>query len=175
MSTPQQPTPPGWYPDVNAPGTERWWDGTAWTAHARQAPPAAAFGVPTATASMSPSTSTSDERTWALMAHLSALAAIFIGISFIGPLIIYFVKREDSPFVRAHAAAALNFNLSWMLWGFIVAIVGAILLLVVVGIFVLLALIPAALAWLVIVILATIKASKGEAPYNYPLTINFVS
>ncbi|MGW3654631.1 DUF2510 domain-containing protein [Streptomyces sp. NPDC005151] len=25
-------TPPGRYPDAAAPGTDRWWDGTAWTA-----------------------------------------------------------------------------------------------------------------------------------------------
>ncbi|MFE9858265.1 DUF2510 domain-containing protein [Streptomyces sp. NPDC005780] len=31
------PTPPGWYPDTAAPGNERWWDGTAWTAHTRTA------------------------------------------------------------------------------------------------------------------------------------------
>ncbi|TQK43441.1 uncharacterized protein DUF2510 [Streptomyces sp. SLBN-118] len=49
-------TPAGWFPDPNTPGTERWWDGTAWTAHTRpvqaqvpvpaQVPPAG-FGPPT--------------------------------------------------------------------------------------------------------------------------------
>ncbi|WP_411084464.1 DUF2510 domain-containing protein [Streptomyces sp. cmx-18-6] len=37
-------TPPGWYPDTGAPGTERWWDGTVWTAHTR--PLAAAHSAP---------------------------------------------------------------------------------------------------------------------------------
>ncbi|WP_318198616.1 DUF2510 domain-containing protein [Streptomyces sp. MCL20-2] len=37
-------TPPGWYPDTGAPGLERWWDGTAWTAYTR--PPAADGSAP---------------------------------------------------------------------------------------------------------------------------------
>jgi len=45
MTTPNDGTPtyaPGWYPDTNAPGTERWYDGTAWTEHSRPLAPAAA-------------------------------------------------------------------------------------------------------------------------------------
>ncbi|WP_406001866.1 DUF2510 domain-containing protein [Streptomyces sp. NBC_00829] len=28
-------TPAGRFPDPSVPGTDRWWEGTAWTAHTR--------------------------------------------------------------------------------------------------------------------------------------------
>ncbi|MDX3643424.1 DUF2510 domain-containing protein, partial [Streptomyces sp. MB09-02B] len=45
-----QVTPPGWYPDPgqksDAPATERWWDGKAWTDQVRPVASAAGFGPP---------------------------------------------------------------------------------------------------------------------------------
>lgn len=37
---------PGWYPDVNAPGTLRWWDGDAWSDHTMSAAPTTAPSGP---------------------------------------------------------------------------------------------------------------------------------
>lgn len=35
-SQPPGATPAGWYPDVNRPGTLRYWDGSTWTQHTHQ-------------------------------------------------------------------------------------------------------------------------------------------
>lgn len=151
---------PGWYPDPQGGPSFRFWDGTRWTDAVSSAIPPAA-------------TAASDTTTWALAAHLSALASLVFGLPFMGPLIVYLVKK-DNPFVRRHAAEALNFNLSVMLYGFVLGVVTFVLVFVLVGFFLIPLLIALGAAWFVFVIVAAVAASRGEE-YRYPLTIHFVT
>lgn len=105
--------------------------------------------------------SPSDEKTWATLVHIGSL---FFNI--LAPLIGFLILKDRGPFVRSHTAAALNFQLSLLIY----AIVGAVLTLVLVGFLVLIAI---AVLNLVCSIIAAVKASRGEW-YQYPLTIRFV-
>lgn len=134
---------PGWYPVGN--GTQRYWDGSQWTDH-----------IAPASSSMP-----GDDKTWAILSHVLT----FVG-GFIAPLVIYLIKKDESPYVRHHAAEALNFQLSIIIY----AIVSMILILVLIGILLILAV---AIGALVFTIIAAIAASNGEE-YRYPLTIRFV-
>ncbi|MBC7374589.1 MAG: DUF4870 domain-containing protein, partial [Frankiales bacterium] len=51
-----------------------------------------------------------EDTTWSVLAHLS----IFV-LSLIGPLAIYLVYKDSSPFTRHHAAEALNFHLTLLI------------------------------------------------------------
>jgi uncharacterized protein len=111
---------------------------------------------------------TEHERTWGMLAHLSALVGLVvppIGIV-LGPLAVWLARREDSAFVAAHAREALNFNITVLL-GIVVC---ALLMLVFVGFLLGTALF---IAWLVMTLIAAIKASEGEA-YRYPISLRLV-
>ncbi len=114
----------------------------------------------------------SDDRNLALLAHLSAFIT-FVGIpSFVGPLVVWLVKREQSAYVAAHAVEALKFNLSILIY----LAAGFMLSLLTLG-FGFLAFVPLAIiggiVWFIFVILAATSASRGEF-YRYPLTIRMV-
>lgn len=106
--------------------------------------------------------SPADEKMWATLIHLGGL---FFG--FIAPLIGYLVLKDRGPFVRAHTATALNFQLTLL----IVYLAGAILMVVFIGIFVVLA---AGILALIFSIIAAVQANQGHW-YQYPMTIRFVS
>ena len=102
-----------------------------------------------------------DDRNMAMLCHL---LAIFTG--FVGPLIIWLIKKEDSPFVDDQGKEALNFQITVL----IAILVSGLSFFICIG-FVLM---PAVgIADLVFCILAAVKTSKGEA-YRYPVNIRFI-
>ncbi|HKL30948.1 MAG TPA: DUF4870 domain-containing protein [Tangfeifania sp.] len=111
----------------------------------------------------------SNEKMWGMLTHLLALS-VFVGIplgNVVGPLIIYLIKKDEYPFVAEQGKEVLNFQITWS----IIFIVSAVLIIVGIGI---LMLIGFGIAWLVMVILGSVAANRGES-YKYPLTINFLN
>jgi uncharacterized Tic20 family protein len=103
-----------------------------------------------------------------MIAHLSAFVGVVIPLgNIIAPLVIWLVKRDQSPFVADHAREALNFNITVG----IAAIVCTVLVIVLIGFVLWVAL---AIYWLVMTIVAAIKANEGVT-YRYPLTLRLVN
>ncbi len=128
---------------------------------------------------------TGDEKTAAILAHVLVLVG-----GFIAPLIVYLVKKDDSKFVRKHAAESLNFQLTLLIVTLICGIIlmgtvirtivknegnpdfepatmfasffGIWFIMMAIGIF-----------NFVVILVGTIKASNGQ-PYKYPIRIPFV-
>ena len=110
-------------------------------------------------------TISTDSRNWATICHLSAFS-VFVGIpSFIGPLVMWLLRRDD-PYAEHHAKEALNFNISIIIY----TIAAAISIILLVGI---LALPAVLIGWFVLTIQAAMRASAGDY-YEYPLSIRFV-
>jgi uncharacterized Tic20 family protein len=111
---------------------------------------------------------TENERTWGMLAHLSALAGLVVPLvgNIVGPLVVSIARGDQSAFVATHAREALNFNITVTL----AAVACTLLMLVFVGF-----LLGSALfiAWLVMTLIAAIRASEGAA-YHYPISFHFV-
>ena len=105
---------------------------------------------------------TNDEKTIAMFAHLITFMS-----SFIGPLVIYLVKKDESAFIADQAKEVLNFHLSVLIY-FAVAFASLFL---VVGLVVLPAL---GLFVFIVTVIGALRAYEGKA-YRYPLCIRFIS
>lgn len=110
----------------------------------------------------------SNSNTFGMLCHLLAFCGL-LGVPFgniLGPLVMWLIKREESPFVDACGKEALNFQISMTIY----TLISGLLVLAAVG----LVLLPAIIIVNVIfTIIASIRASEGKH-YEYPLTIRFV-
>lgn len=98
------------------------------------------------------------------MATLVQVLAIFTG--FLGPLIIWFMAKPEQPFVKHHAAEALNFQITVT----IAAFVSGLLMLVLIGFL----LLPVVLIGaLVLEVMAALAANRGEW-YRFPINLRLV-
>ena len=109
---------------------------------------------------------TQDEKTWGMLAHLSGLIALVIGLPFLGPLIVMLTKGKESTWVNAHAKEALNLEIT----AAIVYLVSTPLMCLGIGF------VTAGLALVAVVVLhiiAAMKANNGEV-YRYPAILRLV-
>lgn len=125
---------------------------------------------------MATPTPTSDQQMWRVVAHASALIQ-FVGIpSFVGPLIVWLLRRED-PVVAPHAREALNYQLSLIIYFTVATVVAIVAALTIVGLVLSFILILFAIvllvAEIVFAILASLAASRGEL-YRYPMNLNLI-
>ena len=124
-------------------------------------------------------TPSAEERQWAMCAHLSALLgglltsgwAGSVGF-FIGPLVIWLMKKDTMPFVDDQGKEALNFAITVSL----ACVVLMILTIMTLGIGALLTIplfMVIGIASLIFVIMAAVKANEGVR-YRYPVSIRLV-
>ena len=103
-----------------------------------------------------------EEKLWAIGAHLGPLL-----LGFVAPLVVWLVFRERSAFLDRTGKEALNMQLSYLIY-FVVAGLSIILL---IG----LILLPVVgVAWLVLMIIASLKVANLE-DYRYPAIFRFIN
>ena len=106
-------------------------------------------------------TPSNDDRNLAMLAHLLGIVS-----GFVGALIIWLVKKDQSAFVDEQGKEALNFQITVMIgfvasWILMFVLIGALLM-------------PLLLvANLVFCILAAVAVSRGEH-YRYPVAIRLL-
>tara|TARA_R110002111_G_scaffold89753_1_gene139689 strand:- start:49 stop:468 length:420 start_codon:yes stop_codon:yes gene_type:complete len=102
----------------------------------------------------------SESKMLGMLAHLLGI------MGFLGPLIIWLIKKDDDPYVDEHGKESLNFQITMMIAFFIsgmstIIFIGCITTPILV------------VADIILCIMAGMKANEGIS-YKYPLTIRFI-
>lgn len=120
---------------------------------------------------------TQNDKTYSSITHLSSFAGwIFPFGNVIVPFVLWSAKKSESTYIDNHGKAVVNFQLSLMLYSFLLALLIIPLTIFTLGlglVAVLLGIIPALILIVATIISASIKATNGEY-YDYPFTIEFI-
>jgi uncharacterized Tic20 family protein len=135
--------------------------------------------APAPVVAMEPTSASADERQWAMLAHLSALLGYLLTSGwagsaggFLGPLIVWLIKKDTMPFVDTQGKEALNFSITICiafatLFGFGIMTFG-------IGFFFVWPLfLVVGLYALIFTIIASVKTYEGVA-YRYPIALRLI-
>ena len=114
---------------------------------------------------------TSDEKTMGMLIHLLALLTGFLGV-----IILWLVKKDESRFIDYHGREAMNFMISMVIYSFALIILTIVIgvLTLGLGMFLMIPLIfIVGIGSMVCEIMACIAASRGEY-HRFPLTIRLI-
>jgi uncharacterized Tic20 family protein len=111
------------------------------------------------TIEMVPASSSESARSWCIGLHLSGLSGLILSFALahiVVPLVIWLVKRADSPEIDSTGKEVLNFQITYTIY----SLIAGALCFVLIGFLIL----PIVLiVWLVCIIIAAVKTSNGEA------------
>ncbi len=120
-----------------------------------------------------------DERQWAMFAHLSSLLGGLLTSGwaasagfFIGPLVIWLIKKETMPFVDDQGKEALNFSITVSI-AFVALMIMTIMTLGIGALLTIPLMLAIGITSLVFVIIAAIKSHEGVR-YRYPVALRLV-
>ena len=119
--------------------------------------------------------SQTNENSLAVVMHLLGFAWFvfpFYG-NILGPLVLWLIKRGESPFLDRVGKEVLNFQISFSIYISVTLAVGTVLLIFLVGILFYFVAAAIWVAWVVLMIIGAVKTSNGEE-YKYPFTIRLL-
>jgi len=122
------------------------------------------------TTPIQPTPASADDRTIAVLAHLSPIIALVLSagwLSFLGPLIAWLIWRDRGGLVRTAAATSFNFNIT--IW--LAMVIGwiCVFTIILIPVALILFFVPGILQ-VIFSILGAMKASRGEA-FRYPFQV----
>jgi uncharacterized protein len=120
-----------------------------------------------------------EERQWAMFAHLSALLGGLLTSAwagnigfFVGPLVIWLMKKDTMPFVNDQGKEALNFAITVSI-AFVALLILTVMTLGIGALLTVPLMLIVGVTALVFIVIAAIKANEGVA-YRYPFALRLV-